>query len=123
MDMFINDLQERLSAPLPGRAAQVKMANIRRIEELGLSYTIPEHVKIASVLVLFHQSDEDADWRIVLIQRSANPLDRHSGQVSFPGGRVEADDLSLAAAAQREAHEEVGVPPAKVEIKIGRAHV
>ncbi|MDQ3040566.1 MAG: CoA pyrophosphatase, partial [Pseudomonadota bacterium] len=36
-------------------------------------------------------------------------LRHHGGQVSFPGGRIEASDVSPAAAALREAQEEVGL--------------
>ncbi|WP_439576827.1 CoA pyrophosphatase [Elioraea sp.] len=55
---------------------------------------------------------------IVLTLRTVH-LARHPGQVSFPGGRIEATDASAEAAALREAEEEIGLDPAAVEI-IGR---
>ena len=52
---------------------------------------------------------------MLLTQRSAD-LPDHPGQISFPGGRVEPEDASLAHAALREAHEEVGLPGDRVSI-------
>ncbi len=53
--------------------------------------------------------------QVLLTERSAD-LPDHPGQISFPGGRVEADDPSVAAAALREAAEEVGLPAAQVSV-------
>lgn len=51
----------------------------------------------------------------VLLTRRTDVLRQHAGQVSFPGGRVEASDGGPLAAALREAHEEIGLSPAQVE--------
>lgn len=45
----------------------------------------------------------------VLLTRRNERMRQHAGQVSFPGGRIEPADASPAAAALREAHEEVGL--------------
>ncbi|RPH66645.1 MAG: CoA pyrophosphatase [Burkholderiales bacterium] len=52
----------------------------------------------------------------VLLTRRTAHLRHHSGQVAFPGGRVEAGDPSPVQAALREAHEEVGLEPSRVEV-------
>ena len=52
----------------------------------------------------------------VLLTRRASHLSRHPGQVAFPGGRRDPADASAEAAALREAHEEVGLDPATVEL-------
>jgi 8-oxo-dGTP pyrophosphatase MutT (NUDIX family) len=52
---------------------------------------------------------------VLLTQRSTD-LPDHAGQISFPGGRVEPEDASLADAALREASEEIGLPAAQVAI-------
>lgn len=48
----------------------------------------------------------------VLLTRRTEALRHHAGQISFPGGRIEADDADPVAAALREAEEEVGLFPA-----------
>ncbi len=52
---------------------------------------------------------------VLLTQRTAH-LPTHAGQIAFPGGKVDADDASVRAAALREAHEEVGLHPQHVEV-------
>jgi 8-oxo-dGTP pyrophosphatase MutT (NUDIX family) len=50
----------------------------------------------------------------VLLTRRTSGLRHHAGQVSFPGGRIESDDIDACAAALRETQEEIGVPPSLV---------
>jgi 8-oxo-dGTP pyrophosphatase MutT (NUDIX family) len=55
---------------------------------------------------------------ILLTQRTTH-LSSHSGQIAFPGGKQDAADADLVATALREAQEEVGLDPARVQV-IGR---
>ncbi len=73
---------------------------------------IPDTFRRAAVLILFWREGDDIS--VVLTQR-ASRLRTHAGMVSFPGGVLE-DGESWADAAVREAHEEVGLDPASVEI-------
>ena len=55
----------------------------------------------------------------VLLTKRTATLTAHGGQVAFPGGRIEPDDVSIEAAALREAWEEIGLDAAQVEL-VGR---
>jgi len=57
-------------------------------------------------------------WHLLLTRRS-DRLAEHRGQVAFPGGRCDPEDLTPEATALREANEEIGLPPNQVEI-LGR---
>jgi 8-oxo-dGTP pyrophosphatase MutT (NUDIX family) len=59
--------------------------------------------------------DASGDLHAVFTERRAD-LRRHPGEISFPGGRRDAGDPDLMATALREAHEEIGLPPAAVEL-------
>jgi 8-oxo-dGTP pyrophosphatase MutT (NUDIX family) len=63
------------------------------------------------LLPLFEESDEA---RIVLTRRAAH-LRSHTGEVAFPGGRLEPGEEPVAAAL-RETQEEIGLDPREVEI-------
>ena len=52
----------------------------------------------------------------LLLTQRPNHLRDHAGQICFPGGRVEPEDVSIAAAALREAEEEIGLDPQRVEL-------
>ena len=72
--------------------------------------------KPAAVLLLV--VNHPGDPTVVFTQRTAHLAD-HAGQISFPGGRVEESDRTPEHTALREAEEEVGITPNRVEI-LGR---
>jgi 8-oxo-dGTP pyrophosphatase MutT (NUDIX family) len=77
---------------------------------------VREGLRDAAVLVPV--VDHGPEATVILTQRNAN-LRSHSGQVAFPGGRIDAGDASAEAAALRETMEEIGLPGERVEV-IGR---
>lgn len=73
----------------------------------------PENLIAAAVLVPLVLRQEGVT--MLLTQRTDHLRD-HAGQVSFPGGRVEAHDEGAVATALRETEEEIGVGPSHIEV-------
>lgn len=106
-------LRARLAGPLPGLAAQLRLAPSPRV---GWDPDrVPEGLRDAAALVLVYP--DQGRWFLPLTVRGAE-LRSHTGQVSLPGGSVDADE-SIEMAALREASEEIGVAPASVRL-LGR---
>jgi 8-oxo-dGTP pyrophosphatase MutT (NUDIX family) len=74
-----------------------------------------EPVPAAVLVPLFLASDESLEPSVVLTRRRAD-LRRHAGEISFPGGRMDAEDAGLAATALREAEEEIGLERSQVSL-------
>ncbi len=69
----------------------------------------------AAVLVPLFLAPHGDEPHVVLTRRRAD-LRRHAGEISFPGGRHDAEDASLTDTALREAEEEIGLPRAQVTL-------
>jgi 8-oxo-dGTP pyrophosphatase MutT (NUDIX family) len=91
-------------------------------EEYYLSAFLSDAPKPAAVLVsLLRAPVEESGlegWHLLLTRRS-DRLAEHRGQVAFPGGRCDPDDLTPEATALREAYEEIGLHHNQVKI-LGR---
>ncbi len=72
-----------------------------------------ENLRDAAVLVPLI---DRRDGLTVLLTKRASDLPSHAGQVSFPGGRIDATDESPVHAALRETHEEVGIEAAFISV-------
>jgi len=76
--------------------------------------SLPVHGgKEAAVLVAIYESDGLLG---TVLTKRRDDLRRHAGEISFPGGRRDPDEPDLVSTALREAHEEVGLEPAEVQL-------
>ena len=106
-------LRAAFRRPLPGLEAQLRMAPSPRIGWDPLKF--PDGAADGAALLLIYPHDETL--HVALTVRGSG-LRNHTGQVSLPGGRVDAGE-PIDAAALREAQEEIGVDPRAVEL-LGR---
>lgn len=110
-EMFIHLLKDRLSQPLPGPEAQIKMAPQSRISAISLDP--PESAQVSSVLILLYPLDNHFFIPFILRTEYDGP---HSGQIGLPGGKKEDRDQDLEQTAIREAKEETGIDVAAIEV-------
>jgi 8-oxo-dGTP pyrophosphatase MutT (NUDIX family) len=76
---------------------------------------LPANRKLKPAAVLMAIMETRRGAQVILTER-ASTLKHHPGQIAFPGGKVDASDTDAAAAALREADEEIGLRPDNVEI-------
>ena len=91
------EVRTRLGAARPPRQPEIDVVGSRA----------------AAVLVALYELD--GETHVVLTKRP-DTMPSHRGEIAFPGGKRDPSDATLAAAALREAHEEVGLEPDAVEI-------
>lgn len=74
---------------------------------------LPQDQILRPAAVLVGLVPRSNGWHVVLTRRTQH-LPTHGGQISFPGGRIEASDIDAVAGALRETHEELGIEPSQV---------
>ncbi|MDT8400701.1 MAG: CoA pyrophosphatase [Bacteroidales bacterium] len=111
-DNFTGRLRNALRKPLPGTDVQWEMASSDRMIT-NFPRKKRSDSKLAAVLILLYPVN--GKIHTLFIQR---PVYRgvHSGQISFPGGKMEKDDRDLTDTAIREACEEVGLCSGDLDI-------
>jgi len=101
---------DRLVRRLAGTAPD--HATVRAFDA-RLAELLPAKPRAAAVLIGLTETADDPG---VLMTVRAEALRHHAGQISFPGGTIDADDAGPAAAALREAREEVGLSASDAEV-------
>ena len=102
---FIDNLKINLQKPLPGEEAQFEMAHVKR-EKIAANSIDADAYRPSAVLILLYPNEQQ-QTSVLLIERMTYN-GHHSGQIAFPGGKVEPTDIDLQATALREFFEETG---------------
>jgi 8-oxo-dGTP pyrophosphatase MutT (NUDIX family) len=100
---FFSRAQERLSFDVPAGLANTRVQYDADPAVVALAAVRP--IRPAAVLVPIIELNEPS---VLFTQRTAHLAD-HPGEISFPGGKIDASDESPAAAALREAEEEIAL--------------
>ncbi len=111
IDSFINKLTADLKRSLPGAIAHEPLRAVPT-GDLRPNFAHKTPPKPGSVLILLYE--ENGRLYFPLTQR-ADYVGAHGGQVSLPGGKTEGDE-TIIQTALREANEEIGIDPTKVDV-------
>ncbi len=109
--MTLEELKKRFSLPLPGEKTHIDFAPMRGSTQEAIRNGASYRNSAVSI-VLFPNADQKL--QIIVIQRQEYD-GKHSGQISFPGGKKEEFDRDLKATAIRECFEEIGVDCAQFQ--------
>jgi 8-oxo-dGTP pyrophosphatase MutT (NUDIX family) len=111
MEALETVLRERLAGTLPGLDAQLRFMPTppRSGWKPG---EFPTDARLAAGLLLLYPGERGPSIPLTV---RASGLRRHAGQISLPGGAMDPGE-TLTQAAMREAHEEIGVEPARVRV-------
>ena len=88
------------------------LARVKHFSDTFTPLPPPPNVQISAVLVGLVDGPHGPE---VILTRRSKAMRKHTGEISFPGGRLDADETPRDAAL-REAHEEVGIDPRHVQV-------
>lgn len=112
-DKFLHNIPQLKQARIDGLEAQFKLAPKMR-KKYSEDFLEQKDARLAAVLALFYP-DENNNTKFLLTER-AQYNGTHSAQISFPGGKMDREDINLEQTALREAEEEVATNPDSIEI-------
>lgn len=105
-------IRQQIEKKLPGLEAHKTMLPEGRTMPDNYLENI-NHYKQSAVFALIFQ--EENTFHLLLTQRHQYE-GKHSGQISFPGGKKEEGDENLLITAYRETYEEVGIHEKQIEL-------
>ncbi|MFZ4399051.1 MAG: NUDIX hydrolase [Bacteroidales bacterium] len=112
INKLITELKSELAKELPSDKAHQRMMPPNRVAEL-LKNRQNATTKLSSVLILLYPKENEL-YTVFIKRQEYKGV--HSGQIAFPGGKYEKEDLDFINTALREANEEIGIDVSFVEI-------
>ncbi|WP_167961322.1 NUDIX hydrolase [Saonia flava] len=116
--MNFTDFSRKISKienlPLPGVDSHYKMAPLATVLELKTEEIKKRNPRKAGVMALFYPDNVLNTHLLLILRKTYQGV--HSNQISFPGGKMEQEDMNLLTTALRETHEEVGVKPRDIKV-------
>jgi 8-oxo-dGTP pyrophosphatase MutT (NUDIX family) len=106
---IVKELKKKLQQELPGSSAHEIMKPGGRV----LRPQNGSKPRQSAVLILLYEKNSELE--IIMIKR-AEYDGVHSGQIAFPGGKMESEDNDLIETAYRETFEEVGLRSANIQV-------
>src|SRR5437588_12323905 len=102
------------------KSTDVILARRQRLEpthraEMMKDALVKQYPSARNASVLIALFDENNETYLSFIRR-ASTLRAHSGEIAFPGGAADVSDISPIVTALREAQEEIGLAPSRVEV-------
>lgn len=113
-DDFVKLIPKIQNMPLPGKEAHYKMSSEERIMKIVNQKLNTNKARKAAVLPFFYPDATNEVTMLLTLRKTYRGV--HSNQISFPGGKVEDDDITLEDTALRETEEEVGLVRDKVTL-------
>jgi 8-oxo-dGTP pyrophosphatase MutT (NUDIX family) len=108
---LFNQLQK---TSLPGVLAHDKVLDTKVRDYIFKDAKYAEPPRKSAVLALVYPDEQGEAKMVFILRKSYNG--HHSGQIAFPGGKLEKEDKSLYDTALREANEEVNINPQQVQL-------
>jgi len=109
---LITDLKKELAKELPSNKAHQRMMPKNRTLD-SINVIKKANPRLSSVLILLYPKGDEL-YTVFIKRQEYDGV--HSGQIAFPGGKFEKEDLNLINTAIREANEEIGIEISSLEI-------
>ncbi len=114
-NFVVSQLKELKNKPLAGASAHNRVMDLNVRRQIFEDVNHKHSAKQAAVLALIYPDEHQRARMVFILRKTYNGA--HSGQIAFPGGKMEKIDTSLQETALRETQEEIGIEPDIIQIQ------